>query len=123
MRQGIPIKEFVTGGPKNYTYKLQNGKTECKIRGFKLDEPESALLNFESIKHHILAEIYDPEEERRTIAVPLTSTLNETVPPRKSVLSLINNLSKQRIVQADPMPTSGCETAIYYRCSFLGDIE
>ena len=50
---------------------LQTGDTECKIRGFTLDEQGSALLNFESIKRHILAEIKDPEEERRTIAVPV----------------------------------------------------
>lgn len=68
--EGVPIKEFVTGGPKNYTYKLQNGKTECKIRGFTLDEHGSGILNFDSMKHHILAEIYDPQDKRRTMDVP-----------------------------------------------------
>ena len=65
-------KEETEGAPiKNYNYKLQNGKTECKIRGFTLDEQGSALLKFESMKH-ILAEIYDPEKGRRTIGVPLS---------------------------------------------------
>ena len=69
---GVPIQEFVTGGPKNYSYMLQNGHTDYKIRGFTLDEQGNALLNFESMKHHILAELNDPEEESRTLAVPVS---------------------------------------------------
>ena len=34
---GIRIHEFVTVGPKNYSYMLQNGDRECKIRGFTMD--------------------------------------------------------------------------------------
>ena len=33
---GVPIHEFVTGGAKNYSHMLQNGDTDCKIRGFIL---------------------------------------------------------------------------------------
>lgn len=73
---GVPIYEFVTGGPKNYSYKLQNGDTESKVRGFTLDEQASELLNFESMKRHILAEIYHPE-----------LTLKGIEPPRKSVFN------------------------------------
>ena len=54
---GVPIQEFATGGPKNYTYMLQNGETECKIRVFTQDEQGRALLNFDSMKSHILAAI------------------------------------------------------------------
>ena len=50
---GVPIVEFVSGGPKNYSCMLQTGDTECKVRGFTLDEQGSALLNFEAIKKHI----------------------------------------------------------------------
>ena len=69
---GVPIQEFVTGGPKNYSYMLQNGDTDCKIRGFTLHEQSSALLNFKSMKHHILAELNDPEEDSRTLEVPVS---------------------------------------------------
>ena len=69
---GVPIQEFVTGGPKNYSYMLQNGDPDCKIRGFTLDEQDSALLNFESTKHHILVGLNDPEEDSRTLAVPVS---------------------------------------------------
>ena len=34
---GVPIHEFLTGGPKNYSYMLQNGDRECKIRGLTMD--------------------------------------------------------------------------------------
>lgn len=84
--EGVPIKEFVTGGPKNYTYKLQNGKTECKIRGFTLDEQGSNILNFESMKHHILAEIYDPQDERRTMDVPLSISFERNQTTKKTRL-------------------------------------
>ena len=81
-----PIKEFVTGGPKNYTYKLQNGKAQCKIRGITLDEQGSRIRNFESMKHHILAEIYDPQDERRTMDVPLSINLEGNQTTKKTRL-------------------------------------
>ena len=43
---GVPINEFVSGGPKNYSYMFQTGDTECKVRGFTLDEQGRALLNY-----------------------------------------------------------------------------
>ena len=72
---GVLIKEFVTGGPKNYSYMLQTGETECKMRGLTLDEQGYALLK-ESMKRHILAEIKNPEKERGPTAVPVTINFN-----------------------------------------------
>ena len=52
------IIEFVAGGPKNYSYRVieDNGaeKTECKVRGITLNHKNSALVNFDSLKHIIL---------------------------------------------------------------------
>ena len=73
---GVPIQEFVTGGPKNYSYMLQTGDKECKMRLFTLDEQGYALLNIESMKRHILAEIKNPEKERGPTAVPVTINFN-----------------------------------------------
>lgn len=67
--EGVSIREFVTGGPKNYTYRLQNGKTECKIRGFTQDEQGMALLNFDSMKKHIIGAIDSPGKVLEPIAV------------------------------------------------------
>ena len=63
------ITEFVSGGAKNYTYRTKQGKTECKVRGFTLNVRGKQLLNFNTMKNNILAEIEQPHEERRVIKV------------------------------------------------------
>ena len=67
--QGDVITEFVSGGAKNYGYKTRQGKTECKVRGFTLNVRGKQVLNFNTMKANILAEIEDPQEERRVIKV------------------------------------------------------
>ena len=69
---GVPIQELVTGDPKNYSYMLQTGDTQYKIRGFTLDEQGYELLNFESMTRQILAKIKNPEKERRPTTGPVT---------------------------------------------------
>ncbi|GFU22441.1 uncharacterized protein NPIL_598501 [Nephila pilipes] len=44
------ITSFVTGGPKNYAYKLLDGSEACKIRGFNLNFQNSPVLNYDSVK-------------------------------------------------------------------------
>ena len=46
---GHHIVEFVSGGPKNYAYKLENGECHCKIKGFTLNHTNSQVLNFEKM--------------------------------------------------------------------------
>ena len=53
------ISEFVSGGSKNYAYKIVNTKTSaektvCKVRGITLNYATSQLVNYESIKDMIL---------------------------------------------------------------------
>lgn len=44
------ITHFVSGGPKNYAYKMASGNEKCKVRGFSLDnKSNSDLINFSSI--------------------------------------------------------------------------
>ena len=45
------IEEFVSAGPKNYAYKLNNGKTNCTIKGFTQNHVTSLKLTYESIKN------------------------------------------------------------------------
>ena len=33
----ILLKSFLSAGPKNYGYKLNNGQTSCKIKGFSVN--------------------------------------------------------------------------------------
>ena len=67
--QGDVIEEFVSGGAKNYGYTTRRGKTECKVRGFSLNVRGKQELNFNTMKANILAEIDQPQEERRVIEV------------------------------------------------------
>ena len=47
------ITQFVCGGPKNYAYKVNDGTTHCKIRGFTLNYKNSLVLNFDTLKETI----------------------------------------------------------------------
>jgi hypothetical protein len=42
---GHGITTFVSGGPKNYGYILDSGKTVCKIKGFTLNYENCQILN------------------------------------------------------------------------------
>ena len=47
---GHHIEEFISGGCKQYSYRLSNGTEHCKVRGFTLNHRNSELVNLESIK-------------------------------------------------------------------------
>ncbi|MCG8048774.1 MAG: DNA polymerase [Candidatus Thiodiazotropha taylori] len=47
---GEYIEEFVSGGPKNYTYRTNRGSETCKVRGFTLHFTNSQLISFQSVK-------------------------------------------------------------------------
>jgi hypothetical protein len=49
------IVEFLSAGPKNYTYKTDVGTTKCKVRGFTLNKTNSAIINFDSMKDIVTA--------------------------------------------------------------------
>ncbi|XP_030757090.1 uncharacterized protein LOC115882961 [Sitophilus oryzae] len=59
--EGSYIDEFVSGGPKNYTYKVYSPKTgeysiTCKVKGLSLNYNASQTVNFETIKSMVLTE-------------------------------------------------------------------
>ena len=68
---GDSIVEFVTGGPKNYGYLTQKGKTECKVRGFSLNYETKQRLNYETMKKNLLLELDDPLDEPRKMVIPI----------------------------------------------------
>lgn len=56
---GSFITEFVSGGPKNYAYKIfstnnQREEIVCKVKGISLNYAASQLINFQSIKTMVL---------------------------------------------------------------------
>ena len=66
---GDVITEFCSAGAKNYAYKTHAGKGECKVKGFTLNVRGSAVINFETMKTNILAELQNPLQYRRTTDV------------------------------------------------------
>lgn len=63
--EGSYITEFVSGGPKNYAYKVWSTKNEkemitCKVKGIQLNYEAAQLINFESIKDMILNKVDEP---------------------------------------------------------------
>jgi hypothetical protein len=60
LKMGEYIDEFISGGPKNYAYRVcrrnapQLPKTVCKIRGITLNYTASQLVNFNVIRERIL---------------------------------------------------------------------
>ena len=54
------ILEFVSGGPKNYGYKTNDGHVECKVRGFRLNSEGKTQLNFNTMRQNVLDEIQTP---------------------------------------------------------------
>ena len=50
VKKGHWITEFVSCGPKNYSFKLNSGEIFCKVRGFSLNYRNSQIVNFQSMK-------------------------------------------------------------------------
>lgn len=48
--EGNYIDEFISAGPKNYSYKLDTGICHCTVKGININHVTSEVLNFESIK-------------------------------------------------------------------------
>ena len=49
------ITEFISAGPKNYSFKTDIGTTMCKVRGFTLNKTNKLLINFDSMKEMVTA--------------------------------------------------------------------
>ena len=70
---GSNIVEFVTTGPKSYAYREENGKTQCKVKGFTLNHETSEQINFDNMKYMIL------EDNNHAITTkPLQFVINPT---------------------------------------------
>ena len=78
------IMQFVTGGPKNYAYKVQEGdhvKTVCKIRGITLNYKTSLQITYDTIKDMVLGswdDVIVVSDNFKIIRDPKTSSLLTT---------------------------------------------
>ena len=48
--EGNFIEEFISAGPKNYSYKLDTGISHCTVKGININHVTSTKLNFDTIK-------------------------------------------------------------------------
>ena len=65
------IEEFVSCGPKNYSYRVNTGEIVCKVRGFSLNYKSSLILNFESMKEALVAWKRNEKKELVTVKTEL----------------------------------------------------
>ena len=91
---GDHIIEFVSGGAKNYGYQTSGGKFECKVRGFTLNVSGREVLNYQTMKENILAELDDPAG--RTIAVKNPNHFKRDSTLKK--IKLVEQVKKYRLV-------------------------
>ena len=71
---GDYITSFVSGGPKNYSYRTKNGKTDTKIRGITLDYTASVKLNHEVVRTLVHLHANCKTEAKVTIEMPFKIT-------------------------------------------------
>ena len=64
---GHHITTFVSGGPKNYAYQLEDGSSSMKVRGITLNCRSTQIVNFETLKH--MVRNFNPLQEGESVQV------------------------------------------------------
>ena len=72
--EGSYIKEFVSCGPKQYSYKAANGEGKIvgvvmKAKGFSLNHSTAAHLNFDRLKRQVFRFHRDGDTDGESVAV------------------------------------------------------
>jgi len=84
---GQHIVEFISRGAKNYGYRTNENKYECKVRGFSLNERTMENLNYHSMKEMIFSEIEKPQEKPRVIPIRDPKFFDRKVEAKKVFLT------------------------------------
>ena len=77
------ITEFTSTGPKNYGYKIQQGKVCCKVRGFSFNVWGSRQLNDDVMRQTSSTKSHNLSINAVT-SLSLTPTSTESQPPNSS---------------------------------------
>ena len=67
---GDYITTFISGGPKNYAYLTNNGKSETKIRGITLNYDATKKINMDVMRHLVDSRVNGHNEEKVTVVNP-----------------------------------------------------
>ena len=71
---GDYITTFISGGPKNYAYITNNGKSETKIPGITLDYAATKKINLDVMCHLVHSHVNCHTEEKVTVDMPFKIT-------------------------------------------------
>ena len=71
---GDYITTFISGGPKNYAYITNNGKSQTKIRGITLNYAATKKINLDVMRHLVDSHVNCHTEEKVTVDMPFKIT-------------------------------------------------
>ena len=71
---GDYITTFISGGPKNYAYITNEGKSETKIRGITLNYAATKKINLDVMRHLVDSHVNCHTEEKVTVDTPFKIT-------------------------------------------------
>lgn len=102
------ITEFVSCGPKNYSFKLNTGEITCKVRGFSLNHSASLIINFDSMKKALMSWLHGEE-------VPALITVKTEIHRDKYKPKVYNRVVEKRygIVYDKRKVLDNCTTVPY----------
>ena len=98
---GYWIEEFVSCGPKNYSFKVNTGEVVCKVRGFSLNYSSSLILNFESMKEALLAWKMNKPKELITVKTEIWWSKNDRAVFNKKIAKHYGIVYDKRVVRPD----------------------
>ena len=106
---GNHIVEFVSAGPKNYSYKLDNGLCHCKVKGFTLNHQASKKLNFEKLYEEVFLWHFNKSTTNTIIS---TSNRIRRNPLNQSIFNKHEN-KKYRVVYTKRVVMDNFDTKPY----------
>ena len=95
------IEEFVSCGPKNYSFKVNTGEVVCKVRGFSLNYSSSLILNFESMKEALLAWKMNKPKELITVKTEICRSKNDREVFNRKIAKQYGVVYDKRVVRPD----------------------
>ena len=95
------IEEFVSCGPKNYSFKVNTGEVVCKVRGFSLNYSSSLILNFDSMKEALLAWKMNKPKELVTVKTEICRSKNDREVFNRKIAKHYGVVYDKRVVRPD----------------------
>ena len=99
--EGHWVEEFVSCGPKNYSFKVNTGEVVCKVKGFSLNYNASLVLNFESMKEALLAWKMNKPKELITVKTELQRSKIKREVTNRVVAKHYGVVYDKRVVRPD----------------------